>query len=432
MGPCFTSISFAPNAIKGSVKRGGALMKRVADQPNNLPHEDGKPDLSVAFSAASLSSRAGGLAASLPATVNALSEAGVDVRVFGLADDALDLAALPYKHAPVHALASWPTPAIRFAPALDRALRSDPADVLHLQGLWLYPSIAALRWRRRTGRPVVVSAHGMLDPWALGNSAWKKRLALALFEYKNLEGAACIHALNHGELSAVRSIGLNVPVAVIPNGVYLPEANVTFEKPGCLAGEDRRVLLFLGRIHPKKGLSETLAAWALLLSAEPTLVRDWVLVLAGWDDGRHVPRLQQQAAELGLGQSVRFTGPVFGEEKDRLLARSDAFILASHSEGQPMAVLEAWSHGVPVFMTRACNLPEGFDEGAAVEIPTDPVAMASILAVALHNPSLQRLGVAGRELVARNFAWSSVARDLAAVYRWTAGLGPRPSCVELQ
>lgn len=387
--------------------------------------------LSVAFVTASLSPRAGGIAASIPYTVNALVDVGVDVRVYGLQDDALDLEKLPYDLAPVRAVASWPTPALRVAPALDMVLRGDPAQLLHLQGLWLYPSIAALRWRRRTRRPVVISAHGMLDPWALRNSEWKKRLALAFFERENLECAACLHALNSAEKEAIRAFGLKAPVAVIPNGVVLPEKEEAFCRPVCLAREERKVLLFLGRIHPKKGISETLKAWAMLRTTDPKLVDDWVLMVAGWDDGGHVGKLKREAADLDLGNSVSFVGPVFGTEKDRLLAGVDAFILASHSEGQPMAVLEAWSHSVPVFMTRACNLPEGFDKGAAVELPTDPVGIARKLSEALSDPLLPSLGTAGRDLVTTDFSWPAVARELAAVYAWTMGAGPRPDCVEL-
>jgi glycosyltransferase involved in cell wall biosynthesis len=386
---------------------------------------------SVAFVTASLSARAGGLSITVPSTVNALVDRGVEVQVYGLKDKALELDSLPYRGVPVCAVSSWPTPGLRVAPALDRALREDRVDVVHLHGLWLYPSIATLRWRLRTKRPVVISAHGMLDAWALTNSAWKKQIAMTLFERQNLQGAACIHALNRRELAAVRAIGLQTPVAVIPNGVDLPDVGRTLDAPECLAGEQRRVLLSLSRMHPKKGLSETIAAWARLHAEKASVADDWVLVLAGWDDGGHVSKLRQEATDLGVGASVRFVGPVFGSEKQRLFARADAFILASFSEGQPMAVLEAWSYGVPVLMTNACNLAEGFEHGAAIEIPTDPVTMASILADALADPALMALGAAGRRLVECNFSWSTVANDLAAVYSWITGAGPRPSCVDL-
>lgn len=384
---------------------------------------------SVAVVTASLSGRAGGLAATVPAGVNAVTKLGIEAHVLGLRDADLDVEKLPYDHAAVHALPAWPFPGMRIAPALDRALAEVEADVLHLQGLWLYPSIVALRWRARTGRPVIISPHGMLDAWALRNSAWKKRLAFALFERRNLSGAACIHALAQAELEAVRALGLNVPVAVIPNGVDLPSVDACRSRPSFLDGDERQILLFLGRIHPKKGLVESLKAWAQVLNDAPVIRRNWVFVIAGWDDGGHADGLRRLANELGLQDSVRFPGPVFGEQKADLLHAASAFVLASYSEGLPMAVLEAWAYECPVFMSPACNLPEGFAAGAAIEIPTEPLAMARILGSSLADPELCRLGHAGRALVAEHFSWERVGRDLAAVYSWLAGRRPQPDCV---
>jgi len=387
------------------------------------------PRLSVAVVTASLGDRAGGLAASVPAGVNAVTRRGIESHVFGFENPGLDPASLPYEQATVHAVRAWPTPGLRLAPALDRALAGIDVDVLHLQGLWLYPSIATLRWRARTGRPVVISPRGMLDAWALRHSTWKKGFALALFERRNLAGAACLHALAEGELKAFRAMGLDNPVALIPNGVDLPAPHPRYIRPSCLDGEARRVLLFLGRIHPKKGIAEALRAWAIVLRSSPEVRRDWVFAIAGWDDGGHVEGLRRLSIELGVDASVRFTGPVFGAEKAALLHAADVFILPSHSAGLPMAVLEAWSHGCPVLMTEACNLPEGFAAGAAVEIMTDPTAMAPVLAASLANPDLPCLGAAGMALVADRFSWERIGRDLADVYTWLAGRGPRPAFV---
>ena len=391
--------------------------------------QEAQRPLSVAVVTASLGDCAGGLAATVPASVHAVTLCGIEAHVFGLEEPGLDPASLSYDCGTVHAVRAWPTPGLRFAPALDRAIAGVEVDVLHLQGLWLYPSIATRRWRARTGRPVMISPHGMLDDWALRSSAWKKRLALALFEKRNLQGAACIHALAEAELEAIRALGLNAPVAVIQNGVDLTPAYARHSRPPFLDGDERQIMLFLGRIHPKKGLAETLRAWAQVLNDTTLIRRDWVLVIAGWDDGGYAEGLQRLADELGLQDAVRFLGPVFGEQKSDLLHAASAFILASHSEGLPMAVLEAWAHECPVFMTPACNLPEGFVAGAAIEIPTEPLAMASILARSLADPELCRLGRAGRALVAEHFSWERVGHDLAAVYSWLAGRGPQPDCV---
>ena len=314
------------------------------------------------------------------------------------------------------------------APRLARDLLDSGHDVVHQHALWLYPSIAVSRWRRATRKPVVISTQGMLEPWALANSRMKKRIAAALFESSNLAGAACIHC-SEAEVEGVRAFGLRNPVAVLANGVDLPTlASV----PARASGPDtRRVLLFLGRIHPKKGIVELLHAWSMVKQRAPGIAKAWRLVIAGWDDGGHASQVEALASELGLADDVALPGPVFGEEKKAVLASAGAFILPSYSEGLPMSVLEAWSYGLAVFMTRECNLPSGFDAGAAVQVTTNPEAMAGVLAQSLGAGELSRIGEKGRALVESSFTWNSIVADLASVYRWLGGRGPRPSFVRM-
>ena len=176
-----------------------------------------------------------------------------------------------------------------------RMLRTSPADLVHVHGIWLDNQWAAHQWRKRTGKPVVVSPRGMLDPWALRNSAWKKKVAGALFANEALRKASCIHALCRSEVDSIRACGLKTPVALIPNGVMLPG------EPEPKPAVERKKLLFLGRIQPKKGLKELVEAWAKACSLQPAPVSNWELVIAGWDDGGHEQSIKTQVAELGLG-----------------------------------------------------------------------------------------------------------------------------------
>ena len=152
-------------------------------------------------------------------------------------------------------------------------------------------------------------------------------------------------------------------------------------------------MLFLGRIHPKKGVAELIRAWALLRRSDPSLALGWRLIVAGWDDGGHLPGLRTLVAELGLVDHVLFIGSVFGADKEAWFRSAKAFILPSYSEGLPMAVLEAWSYELPVFMTGACNLPEGFEEGAAIEVSTDPNQLANALGVDLGSGNLAAMEI---------------------------------------
>jgi poly(glycerol-phosphate) alpha-glucosyltransferase len=312
-----------------------------------------------------------------------------------------------------------------FSLQLSRDLAEAKPDVVHVHGLWSYRSIAAAAWQRSQSRPVVFSAHGMVDSWALNFRAIRKKFGLAFFERGNLRAADCLHALNAAEAESMRALGLRNPVAVIPNGVDLP-ARAVREVRG-----RTRHLLFLGRFHPKKGLEPFLRAWALLASERPDVAERWVVDIAGWDDGGHLQKLRRLVRELSLQERVNFHGPVFGADKQLLLRNAHAFMLPSLSEGLPMAVLEAWAFGLPVLMTRACNLPIGFAMKAAVEISSEPAMMVKQLAAVLDDEaSLAVIGRNGRELVEKEFNWSSAASKMLGLYEWLANGHAKPAFVE--
>jgi len=316
-----------------------------------------------------------------------------------------------------------------YAPGLLRKLTHARLDVLHLHGLWMHPSMASDAFTRQTKRPHMVSPHGMLDPWAVRNSGWKKRLAQRLFEGANLRNAACLHALNNAEAAAIREYGLTNPVCVIPNGVDIPEEGPAPPAPWwCKSGSDIKTLLYLGRVHPKKGLEHLLIAWSRL---DPQARKRWRLVIAGWDERNHKQELVRLAATYRIENSTFFPGPVFGDEKKSAYCHCDGFILPSMSEGLPMTILEAWAWGRPVIMTPQCNLPEGYEADAAVRIQPDHDSVLDGITelMAMDDDARAAMGARGRELVRERFAWPVVAADMAAVYRWLAGRGPQPQTV---
>jgi poly(glycerol-phosphate) alpha-glucosyltransferase len=270
----------------------------------------------------------------------------------------------------------------------------------------------------------------MLDMWAMRNSYWKKRFALAAFERAHLQRAGIIHALNENEAAAIRALGLTCPIAVIPSGVDIVPTLATLPKPIFLETDERRVLLFLGRIHPKKGIDALIKAWAKVIQGRPLLGQEWRLVIAGWDDGGHLPSLERLVSALGLEQHVHFVGPIFDETKRNTFGNVHALVLPSKSEGLPIAVLEAWASTIPVFMTSNCNLPEGFKAGAAFRIGTDPADIAAPLIELLPRTDLLvRAGKIARELASSSFSWARVARDWHEVYHWVLGGGSKPNCL---
>ncbi len=362
-----------------------------------------------------ISRKAGGLFYAVKSLCQSLADYGVEMSVAGAADSYARIDLAEWNPVPASAFRAFGP--LGYSPGLRRFISQKGSDVLHVHGIWMDGQWAALQWQKRTGRPVIVSPHGMLDPWALKNSAWKKRAVEKLFAREALERADCIHALCRSEVESIRAYGLKNPVALIPNGVELPRLEA--DRKSC--GERRR-LLFLGRIHPKKGLAELLQAWTRFDG-------DWELVIAGWDDGGFEAEIRRQA----VGLSVSFAGPTYGEEKEALLRSADAFILPSFSEGLPVSVLEAWAHGVPALITDHCNLTEGFVAAAAIRIEpaADSILNGLKQLAALSDEELQRMGSNGRKLVEEKFAWPEIAANMKRVYDWFRTGRHPPDCLEL-
>jgi glycosyltransferase involved in cell wall biosynthesis len=388
--------------------------------------------ITIAFLTASVSSNAGGVSEAirhLALGQNALKCSSI--RIFGL-EDSCDSRKLPgWQSLRLTTHGVLGPRAFGYAPELLRSLAVAQPDLLHQHGIWMYPSVACHRWSMRTGKPYIVSPHGMLDPWALGKSNWKKRLAGSLYEYGNLQGATCLHAVSESEARAIRLYGLKKPICIIPNGID-PPPNLEILPPAWEDGVTRgaKVVLYLGRLHPKKNLLNLLRAWADVRRSTPAS-HEWRLVIAGWDEGGYAKELERAALELEIQDVVRFPGPQFGDAKHATFRRSDAFILPSLSEGLPVAVLEAWAYGLPVLMTPECNLPEGFQAGAALHLGPGLKSIAACLVDLMEMSAENRtaMGEHGQRLVRDKFSWSRIAQQMRGVYNWCLGAGEKPGCM---
>jgi len=379
----------------------------------------------------SVSRKAGGLHESVRRLAQSMRATGeVEVHVLGLKDeftreDIESWAPLPTQAFPVRG--PWQ---FGYAPRLRPAMIELDPDIVQIHGIWMYPTVAAASWHRQTRKPFIVNPHGMLDPWAVRNSRWKKKLAGWVYENPSLRRAACIRALCRSEARSIRAYGLRNPICVIPNGIDLPKQPTQIPPPWAeKVGPHKNLLLYLGRLHPKKGLPHLLRAWKA--SRQNPAAAAWDLAIAGWSQGGHEQHLKDLARNLAIDSSVHFLGPLFGDAKAAAYQHASGFILPSFSEGLPMVVLEAWAHAVPVLMTPECNLPEGFTAGAACRTGTEPGPIAASLErfFGLSAGERKEMGERGYELAARNFAWPRIAGDLVAVNRWVLGGGDKPACI---
>jgi glycosyltransferase involved in cell wall biosynthesis len=310
--------------------------------------------------------------------------------------------------------------------SLRAALLNDHVDLVHLHGLWTFQSVICNDWHRSTNGPYIVSPHGMLDRWALSRSRAKKAIATFLYQRKCLASAACIHALSVQEMNAIRDYEVRAPILVQANGVETLTKDALEQINSKRLRSRERSLLFLGRLHSKKGVLELLEGWNM--AKQRGMPSTWRLIICGWSEGGYRIRVEHMVHRLGLAGSVQLLGGLAGDDKLALLNQADAFILPSYSEGLPLAVLEAWAHGLPVIMTPECNLPDGFSQGAAFKCAPDPESIADAIASlsSLEDNDRQLMGIKGYELVRRKYSPISTAQSLLSAYRWASGQGPRP------
>lgn len=281
-------------------------------------------------------------------------------------------------------------------------------DVLHDNGIWLPHNHRLALWAGHKGVPRVVSARGMLEPWAFRHKRWKKAVAWMAYQRRDLAGAQLLHATSKVEGENLRRRGLGVPVEVIRNGVDVPP-EAPRRRP---EGARTRTALFLGRIYPVKGLPNLLEAW--------TQVRPpgWRLRIVGPEEGGHQARLERQVRDAGLSQVVTFSGPVDGTAKRCVFREADLFVLPSHSESFGMAVGEALAHGVPVLTTTAVPWSQLETRGCGWRAPPTVEGLATILRIATaKSPAeLWAMGNRGRRLIATEFGWSRVAAAFLDIY----------------
>jgi len=318
-----------------------------------------------------------------------------------------------------------------FRAVLHKRCEHEQSRLIHDNGLWLPTNHSAAVVARKLGIPLIISTHGMLEPWALNHRAWKKQLAWRFYQQCDLRTARVLHATAPHEAESLRRHGLRQPIAVIPNGVELPELTETAQvsRSGQIAvdvASARRTALFLGRIHPVKGLLALVDAWGIVRPA------GWRMVIAGPDEGGHRAVVEARLSANGLTEQFTFVGPIDGPEKAALYRSAALFVLPTFSENFGVVVAEALAHGLPVITTHGApwaDLPV-HDCGWWIPIGVAPLAEALRAAMALSDTDRADMGARGLAYV-RRYDWAAIAEDMAAVYRWVLGRGERPDCVRM-
>ncbi len=356
----------------------------------------------------------------------AQADCGHDVHVVSQADDKtlaqvtrLGTAIPGFSHIVWHML---PPPGtmekilcLKARPRLGQVL-SD-AHQVHLHGVWEPILACAASIATRRGIPYCICPAGMLDRWSLAQKPLKKRVALALGCRRMLDGAAFIHALNHDEVELMRPLGLRAPTEIIPNGVFVDEFEhlPTVDDFPALIGlpADRRFVLFLSRLHYKKGLDLLASAFHLVARQCP----DVDLVVAGPDGGAE-DDFRDLVRHFGLEKRVFMVGPLYGETKLQAFVAAACFCLPSRQEGFSIAITEALACGTPVVITSGCHFPEVAAAGAGPVVALDPLDIATALIAVLSDPvAAAAMGRNGRRLVFENYTWPRIAEQTVGLYQ---------------
>jgi glycosyltransferase involved in cell wall biosynthesis len=304
---------------------------------------------------------------------------------------------------------------------LKQEVRSGRVEIIHNNSLWMMPNVYPGNAVSDSRCRLVVSPHGTLSEWAMGLNALQKKIFWQFLQAPAIRSAACFHATAEGEYGDIRRLGFRMPVCILPNGIDVPPLEETPKG-------DRRQLLFLGRIHPTKGVDVLLRAWQAVERRFP----DWELLVIGPDNGGYLAKMQVLAAQLRV-ERVVFPGPLFGEEKLRAYRTASLFVLPTHSENFGMTVAESLSAGTPAIVTKGAPWGGLEKQGAGwwIDIGVDPLVACLEQTLATSPTHLAEMGRVGREWMLRDYSWEKIGTQLSVVYRWLLEGGETPSCVRL-
>lgn len=343
----------------------------------------------------------GGPALSVSRLGAALAAQGADVALWAPDGSALTSSVIDdvAGRAPGMTIARLPA---EFGRALDAAGR---LDVIHDNGLWLPYNHAVAKAATERGIIRIVSTRGMLEPWAFKYKAHKKRLAWLIYQKRDLSRAQAIHATAEQEALNLRRFDLPCPIFVAPNGMDLPPK---FPQ----RRYDHRKMLFISRVHPKKGLPLLVEAFARLRP------KGWQVIIAGPDELGHTAELVAMIEAAGLEDAFQFVGPKYGDDKERLFNEADIFILPTHSENFGIVVAEALARQVPVLTTTGAPWAELIKHrcGWRVDVSVDGIAEGLAAAVSTDPKELRAMGARGRAQIAEAYGWEGIAALVSQNY----------------
>jgi glycosyltransferase involved in cell wall biosynthesis len=294
--------------------------------------------------------------------------------------------------------------------------------IYHSHSLWMMPNVYPGWAVKGSQVKLIISPRGTLSAYALKINRWVKKLFWIFLQGRVVRQASCLHATAESEYRDIRALGLKQPVCIIPNGIDVPE----FEPKQ--SNLNQRTLLYLGRIHPKKGLINLLHAWAQIENHFP----NWKLKIIGPNEGNHLADLLNLRDELAL-KKIEIIGPLYGKDKLTAYREADLFVLPTHSENFGMTVAESLAAGTPVIVTKGAPWSQIANKNAGwwIDIGIEPLTRCLHQALSLGGEDLANMGVNGRRWMLESYSWDAIASEMASVYQWMIEGGTLPKSVVL-
>ncbi|OFX61438.1 MAG: hypothetical protein A2066_00620 [Bacteroidetes bacterium GWB2_41_8] len=312
---------------------------------------------------------------------------------------------------------------ISYSIDLGRELQKIETDIFHGHGIWQLPTHQMAKIARERGKPYVITPRGMLEEWSLEQKSIQKNIFLKLFQLKDLKLANCLHATASNELMSIRKLGLENPVAIIPNGI-----NTDIYKPSDRPKlNTKKRILFLSRIHKKKGINFLIEAWASIYKKFP----DWEVQIVGVNEDSYLESMKQLIQKNDIVESIKIIEPVYGTAKIKLYQESDLFVLPSHSENFGIVVAEALSSGVPVITTKGTPWEElnSNECGWWINIGTEPLISSLTEALLMTDSARHKLGQNGRQLILDKYSIEHTGFMMKQVYDWMLNNNEKPDFV---
>lgn len=283
-------------------------------------------------------------------------------------------------------------------------------DVFHANCCWLPMSAYTAMWARNAGYHVVYTPHGMLEPWIMKRHYWTKKFpASLLFQKRGIQIANVIHATAESEKHNLTQLGWNNNIEVIPNCVEIDKITM---KESWIRNKN---ILFLSRVHVKKGINFLIEATANL----KTELQGYTINIAGEGEESYINELKQLASKLGVENLIHFIGGVYGDKKWELFKKADLFVLPTHSENFGIVVAEALACGTPVITTQGTPWQEleSYHCGWWTEIGTEATTKALKEFLQCTETQLEQMGKNGRKLIEEKYSSQKVAQDMVELYK---------------